>query len=96
MSAKVAKIGEMTNPELDECTKLDELFGQNLTLKGSHNIQVGANPCAIIETEEKGKVSSFSKVILDQLDKMKPEFEKGSVFKVKAVKKKNYYMFEDQ
>lgn len=85
----------MTNPELEECTKLDELFDKPMTIKASHEIQVGDNKCAIIETQEHGKVSSFSKVILDQLDKMKPDFKNGSVFKVKAVKKKNYYMFED-
>lgn len=93
--SKVAKISDTTsNPELDECKKLDEMFDKKITISGFHTIQVGANECAIIDTDL-GKLSSFSKVIIDQLGKMKPDFDAKNVFKAKATKKKNYYMLVD-
>lgn len=86
------------NPELEECTRLEELFGQKMTVKDSHMIQVGKFPCAIIETEEHGKVSSMSEVIIDQLEKFKEKgLGKGETAEVKAeqAKGKQYYQFVD-
>ena len=44
---------------------------------------------------QKIKVSSFSKVIIDQLKLMTDGLNQGLVFKVRAIKEKNYYKFEE-
>jgi hypothetical protein len=44
---------------------------------------------------DRGLVSSFSKVIIDQLGKLKPGFEEGKKVKVKPVQEKQYHKFED-
>ena len=96
MTQKYGSLNELsTSPELDEAVKLDTLFGKELTVKNFITIQVGANDCAIFETTDHGKVSSFSKVIIDQLSKMKADLDAGVWFKVRAVKEKNYYKFEE-
>ena len=83
-----------TNPELEDAVKLDTLFGKAVIVEGFDIIKVGANDCVLMKTDQ-GKISSFSKVIIDQLNLMKPELEKGIKFKVRPVKEKNYYKFED-
>ena len=83
-----------TNPELEDAVKLDTLFGKPIIVSAFDIIQVGANDCVLMKTDQ-GKISSFSKVIIDQLKLMQPELEKGVKFKVRPVKEKNYYKFED-
>ena len=91
---KYGNLNELTtNPELEDAVKLDTLFGQPIEIQSFDVIQVGANDCAIMKTD-KGKISSFSKVIIDQLKLMQPDLEKGIWFKVRPVKEKNYYKFE--
>ena len=84
-----------TNEELDGCTKLDTLFGKTLEIKSFDLIQVGANDCAVIKLVDGTKISSFGKVILDQLKLMTDQLNRGVVFKVRPVKVKNYYKFEE-
>ena len=95
MTTKYSSLNSLaSNPELENAVKLDTLFGDTLDVKGFNLIQVGANECAIIDSD-KGKVSTFSKVIIDQLRLMIDGFNQGLHFKVRAVKEKNYYKFEE-
>ena len=84
-----------TNEELDDCVKLDTLFGKTIAVKSYDLIQIGANECAVIKTEDGKKISSFGKVIIDQLKLMTDQLNRGVVFKVRPVKVKNYYKFEE-
>lgn len=96
MPIKVSDIN--TNPELEESTRLDELFGKKMTITDFKMIQVGANPFAIIETKEFGKVSSSSAVIIDMLEKFKSAgLGNGETALVIAEKAqgKRYYQFVD-
>ena len=93
---KYGSLNELaSNPELENAVKLDTLFGDTLEIKSFNIISVGANDCVIIETVDGKKISSFSKVIIDQLKLMIDGLNKGLVFKVRAVKEKNYYKFEE-
>jgi len=95
MTQKFGKLTDLsTSPELEDAVKLDTLFGQIIEIKSFLVIQVGANDCAVIESD-KGKISSFSKVIIDQLRLMESDLKDGVHFKVRPVKEKNYYKFED-
>ena len=93
---KYGSLNELaSNPELENAVKLDTLFGDTLEVKSFNIISVGANDCVIIETVDGKKISSFSKVIIDQLKLMIDGLNQGLVFKVRAVKEKNYYKFEE-
>jgi len=82
------------SPELDNSKKLGEYMKEIIILEGYDVIVVGENQCAIMKTD-RGQVSSFSKVIIDQLSKMRPYFEQGKKFKVRPVTEKRYHKFED-
>ena len=93
---KYGSLNELaSNPELENAVKLDTLFGDTLEVKSYDIISVGANQCAIFETVDGKTVSSFSKVIIYQLKLMTDGLNKGLVFKVRAIKEKNYYKFEE-
>lgn len=95
MTKKYGSLNSLaTNPELDDAVKLDTLFGQTIEISAYDVIDVGSNQCALIKSDH-GKISSFSKVILDQLKLMSDELAEGTIFKVRAVKEKNYYKFEE-
>ena len=94
---KYGNLNDLTEPppELEDAVKLDTLFGQVLEVTSFDTIvKVGANDCAIFRTNNGLKISSFSKVIIDQLKLMQPDLEKQIWFKVRPVKEKNYYKFE--
>lgn len=94
MTQKYGSLNDLAiNPELEDAVKLDTLFGQAIEIQSFDVIQVGTNECALMKTD-KGKISSFSKVIIDQLNLMKEDLAKGTWFKVRPVKEKNYYKFE--
>ena len=91
---KYGKLNDLaSSPELEDASRLDEHFGKTLEIQSFITVQVGANECAVIQTDQ-GKISSFSKVIIDQLNLMKADLEAKVVFKVRPVKEKNYYKFE--
>ena len=100
--SKQAKLSDANpkNPKLEEAKPLTDHFGTEITISGFENIgKVGANDCVIIESEV-GKLSSFSGVIIDQLKSMQSnekhmDFDHGFTFKVRFVKEKQYYKFED-
>ena len=93
---KYGSLNELaSNPELENAVKLDTLFGDKLEIKSFNIISVGANDCVIFETVDGKKISSFSKVIIDQLKLMTDGLNQGLVFKVRAVKEKNYYKFDE-
>tara|TARA_R110002020_G_scaffold303794_2_gene519239 strand:+ start:78 stop:377 length:300 start_codon:yes stop_codon:yes gene_type:complete len=83
-----------TNPELEQCTKLEEHMNNPLIVKSFDVIPVGENDCAIIETD-KGKVSSFSTVIISQLKTCKEQLDQGKKLKLIPTKEKNYHKFVD-
>ena len=88
------------NPALEESKPLADFLGNDLVIEGYENIgKIGANECVIVRTD-KGKLSSFSGVVIDQLKSMqsneaKKDFDHGFTFKVRFVKEKQYYKFED-
>ena len=82
------------NPELDNAKPLKEFLKEILIVESFDLIELGENKCAVIKTD-RGLVSSFSKVIIDQLGKLKPGFEDGKKVKVKPVQEKQYHKFED-
>ena len=100
--SKVATLADASpkNPKLEKAKPLTDHFGKELTVTAYENIgKVGANECVIIESDQ-GKLSTFSGVIIDQLKAMqsnevKKDFDHGFSFKVRFVKEKQYYKFED-
>ena len=82
------------NPELENCKPLKEFLNEILIIENFDLIEVGENKCAVIKTD-RGLISSFSKVIIDQLGKLKPGFDEGKKVKVKPVQEKQYHKFED-
>ncbi len=79
------------NPELENSKPLKEFINEILIIESFDLIEVGENK---IKTD-RGQVSSFSKVIIDQLGKLKPGFDEGKKVKVKPVQEKQYHKFED-
>ena len=82
------------NPELDNAKPLKEFLKEILIVESFDLIEVGENKCAVIKTD-RGLVSSFSKVIIDQLGKLSAGFETGKKAKLRPVQEKNYHNFED-
>jgi hypothetical protein len=82
------------NPELDNAKPLKEFLKEVLIVESFDLIEVGENQCAVIKTD-RGLVSSFSKVIIDQLGKLNTGFEAGKKAKLRPVQEKNYHKFED-
>lgn len=100
--SRQAKLADASpkNPKLEEAKPYTDHFGEELTISGYEKIgKIGANECFIVKTDI-GKLSTFSEVIADQLAEMqsnekKMDFDHGFTFKVRFVKEKQYYKFED-
>ena len=82
------------NKELEETEPLKNFLKEILIVESFDVIDVGENKCAIIKTD-RGLVSSFSKVIIDQLGKLAPSFQEGKVCKLRPIQFKQYHKFED-
>jgi hypothetical protein len=95
MSEKFTTLAEANkNPELEECEKLDQYMNQVLVVESFEVIDVGETKCCIMQTD-KGKISSFSKVIYSQLQSLKSAFDEGNKARLKPVMEKRYHKFED-
>jgi hypothetical protein len=95
MSSEFTTLAEANkSPELEDSEKLDQFMNQILVIESFDVIDVGENKCCIMKTD-KGKISSFSKVIFDQLHSLKSSFDEGKKARLKPVMEKRYHKFED-
>ena len=92
---KYGSLDDLNKDErLDGATKLVDHLNETLEIKQYDLFDIGKMPVAVIQCD-KGKISTFSGPIIDSLKKMTDQLNRGQIFKVRAVKIKNYYKFEE-
>ena len=75
-------------------TPLADLLGKIITIVYARIDKIMNNDYAIITTEEYGDVYTFSRVVVDQVKDMIPQFSMGVKIRACITKKRRYFTLE--